>query len=279
MNVPVALWVAGCEDQATEYSSSIVSQSKKMMMRRRRRRQLQQQQKDEDEAIITESQLGGTTVEYSEVESWKEESGSACDSATADISCGTFSSRVIVFLLDRGGNNNIPEEIIQNRIYVALDKFKYLVTGNPGVFFMEIDKNNIELVLIGDDGDGVEDGGSSPDGINDAPSNEKISSNTGAIVGSIAAGLAGLLLGMICIVWLRHSDDNVRHSRFDDASEDYYQPEIVDTNHHHHNQSFVSTTTTPEDYNHPKNRDIDTTDHDQFASMATSRRHLGFVRS
>ena len=41
-------------------------------------------------------------------------------------------------------NSSISKEMIQNRINVALDKFKYLVTGNPGVFSMEIDKNKIE---------------------------------------------------------------------------------------------------------------------------------------
>jgi len=68
--------------------------------------------------------------------------------------------------------------------------------------------------------------------------------NTFALIGSFSAGLVSLFLGMCFFAgWRHYSGDDVKHSRFDDASEDYYRPEIYtenenenDVRDHHHDQ-------------------------------------------
>ncbi|OEU07429.1 hypothetical protein FRACYDRAFT_251234 [Fragilariopsis cylindrus CCMP1102] len=249
MNIPVSLWVAGCETQAMDYSSDIILTSQRSKKNNRTIRQRQRQRRIEDEESQQQKILG--TISYSEVESWKLRS--SCDAATPDISCDKFSSRAIIFELDDDGGS-IPEEIIRNRIYAALDRFNYLVTDQIGVFFMEINPNDTIIEVGGSNSDN--DDGPSPDGINDGTTNNDkniISSNdTVVIVGSLAAGLASLLLGMVCIFWWRRRSDDViyKHSRFDDASEDYYQPDIYNHNNDYiidHHDSIVSTeeTVTP----------------------------------
>ena len=249
MNIPVSLWVAGCENQAMDYSNDIIITSQRSKRNKKTIRQRQRRIEDEDEESQQQMILG--TISYSEVESWKLRS--SCDAATPDISCDKFSSRAIIFELD-DDDGSIPEEIIRNRIYAALDRFKYLVTDQIGVFFMEINPNDTIMEVGGSNSDN--DDGPSPDGINDGTTNNDkniISSNdTVVIVGSLAAGLASLLLGMVCIVWCRRRSDDViyKHSRFDDASEDYYQPDIYNHNNDYiidHHDSIVSTeeTVTP----------------------------------
>jgi len=124
LNVPVALWVAGCEADAMEY---LTSQSK---------RDLQD-----------EGTLG--TVEYSQVEPWVLDG--SCVPGGEDITCQIFGSRINTYV-----DGTIAAADLRSRITRAVDMFSTLVTDQMGVLAMrvediELEEDGIDTGIIGGD--------------------------------------------------------------------------------------------------------------------------------
>ena len=199
INVPIALALSGCQDQ----------------------RKLQ-------------SQSDITTVEYSEVEEWREFTTSqlndGCSSATETegLACGNYRSRAIIFLVD-GDKTSALQEEFRDRTNQALLTHQALVTENPGIASMKI--NSIAPVGVAPDVVDLQPDGLSAEATAEAAAATAtifpLSNREMAIVGSVAAGIGGICIGLLCMVYCRRSSRCInynKHSRFDDgidvASED-----------------------------------------------------------
>ncbi|KAG7371795.1 hypothetical protein IV203_017937 [Nitzschia inconspicua] len=191
MNIPVALWIAGCKDEALKYVSS---DSK-------RRRSLQ----DREELM--------GTVEYAQCEPWALDE--SCVPSGVDVTCDTFGSRINIY-----ENGTIGNDLLRSSIASALDTFSPLVTDQLGVQSMQVN----DIVLLNDfTGSGIIGG--------DETERQISSVNTTVMVGAIATGLGVFLLTMIGVVFSqrRQRATAMSHTRFDDELDDShpFHPELV----------------------------------------------------
>ncbi|KAG7337982.1 hypothetical protein IV203_020646 [Nitzschia inconspicua] len=191
MKIPVALWIAGCKEEALKYVSS---DSK-------RRRSLEDQE-----------ELTGT-VEYAQCEPWALDE--SCVPAGADVTCDTFGSLINIY-----ENGTIGNDFLRSSIASALNTFSPLVTDQLGVQSMQVN----DIVLLNDfTGSGIIGG--------DETERQISSVNTTVMVGAIATGLGVFLLTMIGVVFSqrRQRATAMSHTRFEDELDDShpFHPELV----------------------------------------------------
>jgi len=203
LNVPVAMSVSGCESTS--------------------KRQLQQQQQEQEQSNSNNNDNNNSTttsyepaeVEYAEVESWRPSSettlGCAPSPQIEGLVCNVFRSRVIVFLVDnKNATFEQRQEEYQTKIQLAFDAEKTRVTKNPGILALDIHTiENVALANANNDNSNSNNNniiGAQSSNANNSSSWWRLSEKETLVVGSVAAGIGGLLIGMICMVrWRRSS--------------------------------------------------------------------------
>jgi len=198
LNVPVALSVSGCSKQGHRKLESNTT----------------------DAAAVV--------VEYAEIESWKTstETTIACEPSppTEGLVCSVYRSRLIVFLVDNG-NKSAEErrDEFETLAQSALDEqTQGFITNNPGIFAFSV--HSIDALTLAANnnnnaGDGVAVSANSARNSNSSP---WLSEKEKVVVGSVAACIGGLLIGMICMVRWRKSSrcQNAKHMQMNDNDDD-----------------------------------------------------------
>ncbi len=201
LNVPVAMSVSSCEKNS--------------------KRQLQEEQQSNNNSSSSSSSHSTSTtpdlppaeVEYAEVESWRPSSettvGCAPSPQIEGLVCNVFRSRAIVFLVDNQNATSAQrQEEFQQKTQAALDAETARVTKNPGI--LAFDVHSIESVALANNNHDNTNNNSNNNIIGAQSSNANasfpwLSEKEQLVVGSVAAGIGGLLIGMICMVRLRRS--------------------------------------------------------------------------
>ncbi len=205
LNIPISLSLADCPESST-------------------RRRLTKSGKDH--RILQSS----TIVEYSEVERWRDftssETSDGCAALALDegLACGNYRSRVILFLVDGRKTSKLQDDF-RTKVDEAIQTHQAMVTDVPGISLMQI--NSIAPIGVAlDDGDTTIIASSTS---GSSKSVNPLSDRDIIIAGSVAAGLGGLFMGLLCLMyWSRSSRCNNcynKHSRFNDGDEFSDEPD------------------------------------------------------
>lgn len=198
LNIPISVTVSDCQESST-------------------RRRLT---KSEKEHRILQS---NTVVEYSEVERWGDftapEVGDGCAGLAQDegLACGNYRSRIIMFLVDGRKTSKLQDDF-REKVDQALQTHQGLVTDIPGITSMQI--NSVSPIGIALDDDATIIASSNSGG---NQSVNPLSDRDIIIAGSVAAGLGGLFMGLLCLMYVSRSSrcNYNKHSRFNEDDEDF----------------------------------------------------------
>ena len=164
-----------------------------------------------------------TVVEYAEVERWRDftspEVGDGCAGLAQDegLACENYRSRVIMFLVDGQKTSKLQNEF-REKVDQALQTHQGLVTDIPGIASMQI--NSISPIGAALDDDTTIIASSTTGG---GRSVNPLSDRDIIIAGSVAAGLGGLFMGLLCLMYVSRSSrcNYNKHSRFNGDEEDF----------------------------------------------------------
>ena len=201
LNVPISLSLANCED----------------------RRRLTKSGK---EHRILQSNI----VEYSEVERWRDftspevSDGCATLAQEEGLACGNYRSRVILFLVEGQKTSQLQDDFL-TKVEEAIQTHQALVTDIPGISSMQINSIAPSGVALDDEDTTII--ASSTSGSN--KSVNPLSDRDIIIAGSVAAGLGGVFMGLLILMYVskssRCNNCSKEHSRFDEGDEFSDEPD------------------------------------------------------